>query len=200
MAGRTIHHVGLLTCLVLAGCTDEANTSPATSTSSNAIDSAVPTPSSESLSEEASLQLTLNGVLDVLKYSFGDETYDTSYARYPRRQPEGAAVLDTWLRARRLEPRLFAGPDVPPSGPVNRGSTVCLWAEALGKRESVDGVEIVLVPVESPRGITRQPGLGFQLHSYNAVPAKLPARFCGVYTGRTTDNDGTAWKLLGMFQ
>lgn len=157
-------------------------------------------PSNESLSEQATLQLTLTGVLDVLKYGFGDETYDTSYARYPRSQPEGAAVLDAWLRARRLEPRSFLGPDIPSAGPTNRGSTVCLSVQELGKRETVDGVEIVLVPLSPPRGITRQPDLGFQIHSYNAVPATLPARFCGVYTGRTTSNEGTAWKLLGMFQ
>jgi hypothetical protein len=200
MPRRTLDPAAVLACVVLAGCADADENCPTTAASSSTLDSATPAPSAESLSEQASLQLTLTGVLDVVRNSFGDETYDDAYARYQRRQPEGAAVLDSWLRARQLEPRMFAGPDVPPSGPVNRGSTVCLWAEALGRRESVDGVEIVRVPVELPGGITRLPDLGFELHAYNAVPATLPARFCGVYTGRTTNNEGRAWKLLGMFQ
>jgi hypothetical protein len=204
----------LLSCWLFSGCavdsesTAESSSMEATLSSTSASPVAYPSapvPAPENpLSRDLARAASLDDAVAALQGHFGDESDQTAFAMRTVQSPAGAGLLEDWMNRNAVtDAELWrAERATTPAGltPRRSGSRVCVHVARHTRADPAEPFSLLASAVGQPEP-SAEPGSrqAFYLRVVGALPPRLPAHFCGVYTGQLIGDDGSAPKIVGRF-
>lgn len=199
--------------ILMAACADPTSEVPAEpsvaahpSPPSPTVASSVSTTRSGSddvrLLRELDAAPTFAAAVEVLRTRFGDEHYERRYAALNISNPDGAELLRRWTESHEIDPTIVQNPDFGAPGGLwewHLGKIGCVTVKNFAQDGQAGKLAIIKAPNPAPRGpMNTLPG--YTLYAYGTIPTPGPAaRFCGVYTGTITTDQGQSWALVGVF-
>lgn len=156
-------------------------------------------PPEDPLARELLRATSLAEAVDLLQSHFGDESNQTAFTMRRVQAPRGADLLEDWMtRATIRDADLWDAPRFRAAASLStqaRGTRGCVHVARFTRADPAEPFSLLATAVGEPESTAAD----FYLRVVGSLPARLPAHFCGVYTGLLTSNDGSAPKIVGRF-